>query len=65
MVEPMTTMNHEPDVVARECGGWLAVSKPDDELRIGVTADTEAEARERFDAEVEAWLRLLEQAKHG
>jgi hypothetical protein len=58
----MTTA-HQPRVTARECGGWLAVSTPEDDLRIGVTADTESEARERFDAAVEAWLRLLEQAK--
>lgn len=37
-----------PRITARECGGWLAVSGLGDPLQIGVTAPSEAEARERF-----------------
>jgi hypothetical protein len=50
---------HEPILIERACGGWLAVTQPDDSLRIGVTADTEAEARAAFDEAVVAWERLL------
>jgi hypothetical protein len=34
----------------------------DDDLHIGVTAETEAEARERFGDALDAWLLLLDQA---
>lgn len=60
-----TTTSHAPRLRPRECGGWLAVSEPNDNLRIGVTASTEAEARERFAESVEAWLRLLDAARVG
>jgi hypothetical protein len=43
----------------------MAVSAPEDYLRIGVTAGTEADARERFAESVEAWRRLLEQAERA
>ncbi len=56
---------HEPRLLPRESGGWLAVTEPDDLLRIGVTANTEAEARQRFDHAVEAWLQLVAKAREG
>ncbi len=59
----MDVIAHKPRVVPREGGGWLAVSEPHDDLHIGVTAATEAEAREQFEKAVEAWLRLLEDAR--
>lgn len=40
--------NIPPRIIPRKCGGWLAVSGPGDSLQIGVTAPSEAEARERF-----------------
>jgi hypothetical protein len=58
----MHSTAHKPDLRPRESGGWLAVTQPDDALRIGVTAATEAEARDRFDEAVGAWERLLAQA---
>lgn len=64
IVAGMETTAHHPRLLARESGGWLAVTKPDDALHIGVTADTESEARERFADALAAWLRLLSQA-HG
>lgn len=60
----METTSHRPRLLARESGGWLAVTEPDDALHIGVTADTESEARERFADALAAWLGLLRQA-HG
>ncbi len=60
----MRSVVSEPRVVARQSGGWLAVSQPEDDLHIGVTASSESEARERFRQEADAWVRLLEQARH-
>lgn len=57
------TTAHKPRLRRRDCGGWLAVSEPDDDLRIGVTGPTEVEARKRFGHAVEAWLRLLGAAR--
>lgn len=62
-MEPTDAVAHKPYLRAREGGGWLAVSEPGDGLRIGVTADTEPEARERFNASMQAWLRLLDAAR--
>lgn len=38
----------EPRVIQRYCGGWLAVSHRDSPIKIGVTAQTEADARKKF-----------------
>ena len=46
-----------PVVVQREAD-WFAVSPPEATLRIGVEAASEAEARQRFAREAEAWARL-------
>lgn len=51
-----------PSVVRRECGGWLAYSRPRALIRIGVTADTEAEARERYIRAIDRWGQILEGA---
>jgi hypothetical protein len=61
----MDTTTHKPRLLPRESGGWLAVTEPDDDLHIGVTADTEAEARDRFADAVAAWLRLLDAARRS
>ena len=61
----METIAHNPRLRRRESGGWLAVTAPEDTLRIGVTAETEAEARDRFREEVSAWLPLLEAVRRG
>jgi len=53
---------HPPQLRARQSGGWLAVTDPADHLHIGVTADTEREAREKFAQAREAWTFLLDQA---
>lgn len=60
MNEPTTRPRHiAPLLVDRECGGWLAVTPDDAPFRIGVTAETEGEARSRFSATVTAWLETL------
>jgi hypothetical protein len=44
----MTTSAIAPRLIPRTCGGWLAVSGRGDSLQIGVTAPSEAKAREKF-----------------
>ena len=48
-----------PHVIRRECGGWLATAPNGRPFRIGVTAETEAEAREKFSRSVRVWLDCL------
>ena len=48
----------EPQLLRRLDGGWLAVSGPGAWIRIGVVADTEEEARQRFQQELAAWVKL-------
>jgi hypothetical protein len=50
----------QPVVTPRAMGGYLAVSAPGSHASIGVTGDTEAEARENFYKEREAWAKLSE-----
>lgn len=38
--------------------GWLAVSEPGSPLRIGVQAESEEEAKVRFQKELRAWAAL-------
>ncbi len=45
----------EPEVIARACGGFLAVSPKNAAFRIGVTAATEALVREKFCARYAKW----------
>lgn len=45
-----------PRVLARECGGWLAVSPSWSRFSIGVTAPSEREAEELFRTEFEKWV---------
>lgn len=48
-----------PRIRERRCGGWLAVSLADAPLKIGVTADTEDQAREAFAQAVREWEVIL------
>lgn len=50
----------EPRLVAREPGGWLALSPPNSTLRIGVVGTSKADAKERFAEAVAAWRILAE-----
>jgi hypothetical protein len=47
-----------PVLIRRARGGWLAVSPPNSVLKIGVVAESEVEARERFAEALVAWDRL-------
>lgn len=52
----------EPQLIERECGGWLAVNLPSDPLKIGVTAPTRDEAEAAFAQATQAWRTLLAKA---
>ena len=53
----------EPIVVARECGGYLALSPSSYGLKIGVPADTASEARIKFETTLSKSLRIREEAR--
>lgn len=50
----------KPHIVERACGGWMAMTPRGWPLSIGVTAETETEAREAFDAALARWARIAE-----
>lgn len=54
---PAPSYGHPPRVIPRLRGGWLVVSANDDALKIGVTAETESEARALF---AETYKRIVE-----
>jgi len=49
----------EPEVVSRECGGWMAKAPKDAAIRITVTAVSEAEARKQFAQSLACWIQNL------
>lgn len=49
-----------PNVTACEWGGWLAVSPRWADVKIGVTANTEIEARMKFGKSYGEWLDILQ-----
>jgi hypothetical protein len=51
-----------PRIIQRKCGGWLAVSAPHEDLRIGVTAESEDAVRDKYQAAVTDWRRNLSAA---
>ena len=62
----MTDDHIPPRVIARKCGGWLAVSGDGGSLRIGVTAPSEAEVKERFwtaSEKLKGWIAADEVAR--
>jgi hypothetical protein len=48
-----------PEISKRRCGGWIAVSGRDAPLKIGVTANTEDEARAAFNRAVIEWDEII------
>ena len=48
-----------PRLVERRCGGWLAISGAREAVKVGVTAETEADAVELFDSTIRAWRLAL------
>lgn len=61
-MEPTREKLAEPVLIERACGGWLAVSKPESPLKIGVTAETEDGARMAFDRAVGEWSVLTDES---
>lgn len=57
---PSTT---EPILTPRARGGWLAVSTPGAQLRLGVVGRDEQDARDVFAASVSRWAELCQAAK--
>jgi hypothetical protein len=45
----------EPIISARRCGGWLATTPNGAPISVGVTGETEAEARSAFRTAMERW----------
>lgn len=50
----------EPDVRELPYGGWLATSKTETALRIGVIGASEVDAKKLFDESVARWKELSE-----
>ena len=48
-----------PRISKRTCGGWLAISAASSLLQIGVTADSEEEARAAFARAFMKWDAIL------
>ena len=55
----MEADEYHPKLVKRECGGWLAVSPADSSIRIGVTAPTKSEAKDKFQHSMRKWAKIL------
>ena len=50
----------KPHLIERECGGWLAVTPRGWPLSIGVTAETNAEAKRIFEVALDRWSKIKE-----
>jgi hypothetical protein len=50
-----------PHLVRRTRGGWLAVAPSEATFRIGVTASTEEEAKEKFCFVYSRWIEISNQ----
>lgn len=50
-----------PVLIERRCGGWLAVTPRGWPLAIGVTAETKAEAEQKFRDELKRFSEIREQ----
>jgi hypothetical protein len=56
---PAQAMTAEPDLIRRSGGDWLAASPSGAYFSMGVTAPTEAEAREKFGYVFTRWLEII------
>ena len=50
----------KPHLVERKCGGWLAITPRGWPLSVGVTAESESEARKKFAETLERWSKIKE-----
>ena len=55
----MSIEAESPRLVQRHCGGWLALAPEGATLKIGVSADSPAAAREKYRTTVEEWNAAL------
>jgi len=55
----MQTQAESPRLVHRHCGGWLALAPEGASLKIGVSADSEDAARDKYRTAVEEWKATL------
>jgi hypothetical protein len=55
----MTNAPKIPRLVPRQCGGWLALAPPGASLRIGVWADSEEAALDKYQTAVREWRATL------
>jgi hypothetical protein len=55
----MQEICESPRIVQRRCGGWLALAPEGASLKIGVSADTEEAARDKYKTAVTEWRRTL------
>lgn len=55
----MSNESESPRIVQRHCGGWLALAPLDASLRIGVAADSETAARDKYRTAVHEWEKTL------
>ena len=53
----------QPVLISRRCGGWLAITPRGWPISIGVTADTEAEARREFEVALDRWSKIGAQSQ--
>jgi hypothetical protein len=53
----------QPELIRRDCGGWLAVAPNGACFSMGVTAGTEEEAREKFRYVFARWLEIVSDTK--
>lgn len=58
----MTASALNPRIIHRECGGWLALSPPDEALRIGVVASTQDAAEAQYRASLAQWRLAFSEA---
>jgi len=61
----LTKLMIQPDLIRRDCGGWLAVSPFNSGLSIGVTAPTEIEAIDKFRSAFTRWLEIIRDTKRA
>ncbi|MGF6425374.1 hypothetical protein [Bradyrhizobium elkanii] len=48
-----------PEIQPRACGGWIATTARGAALSFGVTANSEAEVRERFETSLRRWIEII------
>lgn len=59
----MTTLINKPlnlVLIARSCGGWLAITPKEHRFRIGVTADTKEEAELKLLQAIDRWTVIVD-----